>query len=510
MENKRVFTTYLIIFCLLLQLFFIQSIHAQEIKYNEFGGIINVRGIFNHGNSRDNKNIKDYLFNRSDSEYDADVIPLPIFEEGNQSSQQIYGFSGEDENDNNDNEPLQIQARLQLVELTKFDTLNEELNVLLDLYLLWNDHRLKFNPENFNNVHRIDLPAHYVWTPNIGITNDITGHSRFTTEDNTNKVEIWSSGLISWKTHNAKIIKCKMNMKHFPFDLQKCTLILDSLTDLGKVNLTLFQTDDNFDKEQKLNLWKIVDSRLSKSKQPVDEYCSTCKAIRYTIILKRISSSYITDIIVPCTLLCLLSGFSLWIRAGNSQRLELNLSVLIAISVYQLLASSNLPTGDSIPDLTLFLLVQNVLVFMSIVTTLLLWQFKSRIKHGMFSGKKTIKANVANIKLQVPISKFVYKFFVKYIGFLIFMRFDPEFQRILNKVEEIEDHLEEIDKAKKSDKEKEFKLIELKIQLFLTTVDRFFAVLFLLILIGWVIWMFVAAPDDDKTIEDFWRQESEM
>ena len=557
METNRILTTYLIQLSLLSQLFSAKSIQnftdfyqidelIQEdstllnynVTFNKFGGPINVRGLFNHGTARDNKNIKDHLFTRLDSygsEYDAEVLPLPHIE-----------YSG---NGNEKNDPLNIVAKIELLELTKFDTLNEELNVLIELTLRWNDYRLKFDYKNFNNVHKIDVPFTRVWTPNIGVTNDITGQSRFTTEDNTNKVEIWQTGNVVWKQTSAKIVKCKLDLKRFPFDLQKCTLTLDALTDQGKVNLTLFRDDDNFDTKQELNLWKIVGSKLSKSKKPVDDYCFICKPIRYTIILKRISSSYITDIIVPCTLLCLLSGFSLWIEAGNSQRLELNLSVLVAISVYQLLASANLPTGEKLPDLTLFLLIQNILVFMSIVTTLALWQFKAMLKHGVFSYTQedtintndpniklkfdTIKANDPNIKftkLKLPIRKFFYKLVVDYVGFLIFMRFDPEFQGILNKVEEIEDYLKEmketdsqVKKVKnfllsgridvdttKSDKEKEFKLVELKMRLFLITIDRFFAVLYLLILFSWVIWIFVVAPDDDKTIEEFWRLESEM
>ena len=470
---------------------FLKKTYTEDIQFDEFGGVINARGLQAIGSFRHTKNAKNHLFN---SDYDADIIPLPILE-----------------NENEKNEPLRIETRLQLLEFTKFDTLNEELNVLLQLDLRWYDHRLKFKaPEDSIKLFKIDIPVDYVWTPNIGITNDITGQSRFTTEDNTNKVEVWGDGTILWRQISAKIVKCKLNMKHFPFDLQKCTLILDTVTDLGKVNLTLFRSDDNFDTKQKLNLWSIVDSKLFKSKQSIDEYCSSCKPIRYTIIFKRKSSSYITDIIVPCTLLCLLSGFSLWIEAGNSQRLELNLSVLVAVSVYQLLASSNLPTSDTIPDLTLFLLVQNILVFMSICVTLILWQFKSMLKSGVFACKETIKANDETVKLELPIPVILYVVVKKYLGFLLLMRFDPEFQKIVNKVEEINDHLDDLKDNNKTNKEMEFRLIEMKLRLFFITIDRFFAVTYLIILISWIIWISLTTPDDKGTIEDFWREESEL
>ena len=41
-----------------------------------------------------------------------------------------------------DNKPLEINLKVHLVELAKYDTLNEQLSVLLEILLDWEDHRL--------------------------------------------------------------------------------------------------------------------------------------------------------------------------------------------------------------------------------------------------------------------------------------------------------------------------------------------------------------------------------
>ena len=119
-----------------------------------------------------------------------------------------------------------------------------------------------------------------------------------------------------------------------------------------------------------LNVWSIVNTTLFEH----DE-----EHITYALILMRKPTVYVTDIIIPCSLITLLSGFALFIKAGNDSRLEVQLTVIVAISVYQLLASQNLPTSDELPILTRYLIIQVTLIYMSIVVTLILWGVRHQI-----------------------------------------------------------------------------------------------------------------------------------
>ena len=166
---------------------------------------------------------------------------------------------------------------------------------------------------------------------------------------------------------NSKSVKCSLRLKNFPFDVQFCYLEITTLTDIGKVSLSLQTNDDNYYRGSSLNVWTVINTQLIENNRD---------SILYGIILKRKANLYITDIIVPCTLLCLLSGLSLFIDSSNEKRLEINLAVIVAISVYQLLASHNLPTSDEIPILTQFLMVQVILVYSSLVITLVLLKIR--------------------------------------------------------------------------------------------------------------------------------------
>ena len=467
---------------------------------SEEGFIYNLRSIFPLGDVEEITKIHELIF--KERGYNKEVIPLR-------------------KDSSNITSPLRVLTKLALKEITKFDTFNEELDVLVELSLRWYDYRFNWNPNDYGQVHKIDLSFHDIWTPQIGIANCNTGQSRFSTEDNTNKVEIWASGASVWEQAMAKQVKCSLDMAYFPFDIQRCTLIIDTLGDKAKIDMAVFREDDSYE-PTKLNVWSVIDSRISKNKNAVDDYCFECKQMRYTIILKRMSTTYIYDMVVPCTLLALLSGFSLWIEAGHDQRIQVNLSVLVAISVYQLLASENLPVSDVVPRLTLYLFTQNLLVFSSICITLILWRVKNVVDNS--------KAN----HFRIP--RCIYVFVVDIIGVVIFIRYDPEFKNVRNQLEVIQDNLWSYASNKLKDKlkmkrhvsamtrdaslveDKESKehqeslknLIKAETKLFLIAIDRFFAVSYLIVLMSIVIWLFVSRPDDDELIEKIWRKEDEF
>ena len=472
---------------------------------SDAGVVNNIRGLFPMGTVDDIQKLHDHLF--IERGYNKDIIPV-----------------------NEHMQPLQLEVKISLLEVTQFDTINEELIVVVELETRWNDYRLRWDPDKFGQVHKIDYPFHEVWTPNIGVFNDNTGQSRFSTEDNTNKAEIWTDGYVFWHQIHTKQVKCSLDMKDFPFDIQHCTLVIDSLTDQAEIDMVLFRDDDSFiPDEHKLNVWSVVDSRLSKNTKPeTEKYCNLCKQIRYTIILKRKSLTYVFDMIVPCTLLAMLSGFSLWIEAGHDSRLQLNLSVMVAISVYQLIASENLPKSDVIPRLTLYLFIQNLMVFSSLCITLTLWQ------------AKTFLENIKTSKLLIP--RCIYVFVVDFIGFVIFIKYDPEFKKTRNEIDAIKEQLWKYASKKLSNKLKltaghetirghgrltergdsatlendtapahektEINLNKMKMRLFIITIDRFFAVAYLIVLVSMIIWMFVTRPDDDKRIEEIWREQA--
>ena len=313
-----------------------------------------------------------------------------------------------------DNQPLQVNIGIHLIELAKFDTLNEELTVLLEILLKWTDHRISWNPDGYGGVKVIDLPFNSVWVPQIGVFNALDGVSRFTSEDNTNKVQVFYDGRIQWEQMSSKIIKCPLAMDYFPFDLQVCLIDLWTLSDHNRISLKLDNVKDFFPAKSIVNVWSVFDTTLFNHGQ---------EHVTYALILKRKAAFYVTDIILPCTLIALLSLFSLFIEAGHESRLQVNLTVIIAISVNQLLASQNLPISDTLTTLTIFLIIQYSLVYLALLTSLILWGIKSQLE----SRPLNFRPNTLAFKIIVDYT----------LGILVLTKFHKKYHKRSRILEEI-------------------------------------------------------------------------
>ena len=280
-------------------------------------------------------------------------------------------------------DPLEVYASIWINEIVAFDTLNQLLTFTSTIDLHWLDSRLGWDPENYNNVTDLSIPLDRVWRPEIGVLNSAQANSRFYDEVNINEVFLESDGFISWAQDFEHVVKCPMHLKYFPFDLQSCTIEIGAVTNRLEVLVKLVRAgEEALDigskkieslkpiKQSSLNFWTLLGNHVLE--------LDSKNEIAYVILLKRKSSLYFTDMVVPCALLSFLSGCSLFVIQDLPVRLEINLSVLVALSVYQMIASGNLPHTDDVPLLSLFLLAQVIMVYSVLVYTVVMWQVSGK------------------------------------------------------------------------------------------------------------------------------------
>ena len=336
----------------------------------------------------------------------------------------------------------------------------------------------------------IDLPYTKIWFPNIGVFNAIDGAARFTSEDNTNKVELFHNGRIIWEQMSGKLIKCPMKMKNFPFDIQVCFIDIWTLSDHFRVKLVLDNrqgrngdTEFKESKAESLNVWSIINTTIFEHNQ---------EHITYALILKRKSTIYITDIIIPSLLITLLSGFSMLISAGNPNRLEINLTVIVTTSVYQLMVSQNIPPTDILPVLNIYLLAQVILVYLSLVMNFVLWYVMHRL---------TLK------KLNHRPRYWVFTIIVEWtFGFITLARFNilynerSKLRHKIGKVSAKRRHkkfvLEELTKDSP-----ECKLANIEWKLVFLSIDRMCALCYMIVVFGFLIWVFEVTSDGEQIEE---------
>ena len=189
---------------------------------------------------------------------------------------------------------------------------------------------------------------------------------------------------------------------------------------------------------------------------------------------------------------------SFWIPTGAGERLSLSLSVIIAVSVYQLLAVTLVPLGtDKMPILVIFLAVLVVLVNFSVVITMI-----------------NLKIAYA-IQVEGP-PRWLFKILVIYFGKVIRINRYYEFKNYKKAIEAVESQKSKFQlsliqlqitqarvRHKKTDNDKTEndnedysldaaeKLADVEWDLISLTMDRFCMIVYFLVFMGMLIWLFV-------------------
>lgn len=175
-------------------------------------------------------------------------------------------------------------------------------------------------------------------------------------------------GSIFWLPPAIYKSACKIEVKHFPFDQQNCTMKFRSWTyDHTEIDLVLKSEVASLDDFTPSGEWDIVALPGRRNENPED---STYVDITYDFIIRRKPLFYTINLIIPCILITSLAILVFYLPSDCGEKMTLCISVLLALTVFLLLISKIVPpTSLDVPLVGKYLMFTMVLVTFSIVTS---------------------------------------------------------------------------------------------------------------------------------------------
>ena len=145
---------------------------------------------------------------------------------------------------------------------------------------------------------------------------------------------------------------CKIKVRYFPFDTQTCALRFGSWAyDGGSLDIKFTNdTDASQDVFLQNGVWELV--HVEVLREVVEYKCcpNPYIFIHYILTLRRASTFYYSNIIVPCLLLSVLQLLVFWLPPDSGEKISLGMSNLLALILFQqLIAESTPPLGDETP-----------------------------------------------------------------------------------------------------------------------------------------------------------------
>uniref|UniRef100_A0A8D0CV60 Cholinergic receptor nicotinic beta 4 subunit n=1 Tax=Sander lucioperca TaxID=283035 RepID=A0A8D0CV60_SANLU len=261
--------------------------------------------------------------------------------------------------------PVKLQVSLaQLISVNEREQIMTT-NVWLTQVSHWVDYRLSWDPAKYEGIDKLRIPSRHIWLPDIVLYNNADGTYEVTVF--TNAIVLFN-GSINWLPPAIYKSACKIEVKHFPFDQQNCTLKFRSWTyDHTEIDLILKSEVASMDDFTPSGEWDILALPGRRTVNPLDP---TYVDLTYDFIIKRKPLFYTINLIIPCVLITSLAILVFYLPSDCGEKMTLCISVLLALTVFLLLISKIVPpTSLDVPLIGKYLMFTMVLVTFSIITS---------------------------------------------------------------------------------------------------------------------------------------------
>ncbi|XP_042071877.1 5-hydroxytryptamine receptor 3A [Haplochromis burtoni] len=239
--------------------------------------------------------------------------------------------------------------------------------------LAWLNEYIKWKRDDFCGIEYITIPTSYLWIPDITI-------EEMTEKDKASPspyLSIYHNGRVEFRNDQVVLSTCKMHVYKFPFDTQSCNLSFKSIFhDDKEIYLRNNSINNSTVTELSRKMmhtqyeWLFID--MSVNNEVVEGYGFNQTVVIYTITMKRRSVLYVANFILPVLFFLLLDLSSFLISDTGGEKLGFKVTVLLAVTVMQLLLNEILPSSsDSIPLIAVYCIGIFALMLLSLLEAIL-------------------------------------------------------------------------------------------------------------------------------------------
>ncbi|CAF1000133.1 unnamed protein product [Rotaria magnacalcarata] len=223
----------------------------------------------------------------------------------------------------------------------------------------WTDPRLVWNPLEFNNITWIRMSAVYVWYPDTFLYNTADNAGFLLPQDSQNVIVSYN-GTVFWPLPLAQLrTRCRLTIKHFPFDEQTCDMIFGSWSHTSSlIHYRFWEKKPELPQYSPNNEWKLlaVAQSIKAVEYPNWVEPETFFEINFTILIVRKPLQAIYNTVVPALMLTTLTLVSFFIPFA--QEMQIGISIMLAYSVFSLRLSDDVPSqSDSVHLISLYLTI---------------------------------------------------------------------------------------------------------------------------------------------------------
>ncbi|XP_023811288.1 neuronal acetylcholine receptor subunit alpha-7 [Oryzias latipes] len=272
----------------------------------------------------------------------------------------------------NDSHSLTVHFSFSLLQIMDVDEKNQVLTTNIWLQLYWKDFYLQWNMSDYPGVTNVRFPDSQIWRPDILLYN--SADERFDASFHTN-ILVNSSGYCQYLPPGIFKSTCHIDVRWFPFDVQRCDLKFGSWT-YGGWSLDLQMINADTTGYIANGEWDLVEVPGQRSERFYDCCKEPYPDVTFTVVMRRRTLYYGLNFLIPCVLISTLALLVFLLPADSGEKISLGITVLLSLTVFMLLVAEIMPaTSDSVPLIAQYFATTMAIVGLSVIATVLVLQY---------------------------------------------------------------------------------------------------------------------------------------
>lgn len=168
---------------------------------------------------------------------------------------------------------------------------------------------------------------------------------------------------------------CSVDVRWFPFDIQRCELKFGSWTFDGWL-LDIQMKEADVSGYMPNGEWDLLEVPGERHEVFYDCCAEPYPDVTFVVTLRRRTLFYALNLLIPCVLLSSMTLVVFLLPANSGEKISLGITVLLSLTVFMLMVAEIMPaTSDSVPLIGQYFASTMVIVGMSVVATVIVLQF---------------------------------------------------------------------------------------------------------------------------------------
>ncbi|KAK5917728.1 hypothetical protein CgunFtcFv8_002549 [Champsocephalus gunnari] len=268
--------------------------------------------------------------------------------------------------------PTWVHVQMSILAILGVKEIDQTFVSFVWINMKWEDPHIYWKPHNFGGLDKMTVPADLLWKPDLMIEEMIEKDKAVPNPF----ITIHSNGFVQYVRDLMVVSSCRMQVYKFPFDTQSCTLSLKSIIypeeelkfDFFENNTLVTEWTHKMMRDE--SEWLFIS--MTVDDQSVPRFHQNQSVVIYTITMKRRSLLYIVNFLVPVLLLFGLDLASFVISDSGGEKLGFKVTLLLAVTVMQLILNDILPcSSDKIPLIAVYCIGIFGLMMVSLLETIL-------------------------------------------------------------------------------------------------------------------------------------------